>query len=302
MERFQGEDGGIYLKIAQFISLARVPTLAGTVVPIMVGGALGLSVKKFDLFDWLDILVVALLMQIATNALNEYGDYRHGIDTDTGPGFSGIIVTKKVSAKVVLLIAATCYAIAFSLGIALVFVRGVVMLLLGATAFLAGVLYSEGPLPVSSTPLGETLVGLVMGPIEVISACLAASGEIPYLSFVFSIPVGLMVAAILLTNNLRDIDKDRNHGRQTLATLIGRKRGSVTLFMMIVMTFLWSFPAFFLFSASASVFLLWLAFPVALQSYRILKSNLRWDKSVAMISKLNLLIGTLLALSILLHF
>ncbi|HXC61242.1 MAG TPA: UbiA family prenyltransferase, partial [Nitrospiria bacterium] len=167
-------------------------------------------------------------------------------------------------------------------------------------AILGGIFYSEGPLPVSSTPFGELLVALLMGPIEIVSADLAASGRVSSLAFVVSIPVGLMVAAILLTNNLRDIDKDRSRGRRTLAVLIGRRSGANLLLIMLVLTFLWTIPAFALFAISASVFLIWLAFPIALQSYyRIIHGG--WSRSVVLISRVHVLVGTLLTISLLVH-
>ena len=184
---------------------------------MMVGGALALNIGRFGLLSWLDILLVALLMQIATNSLNEYGDYRHAVDTVPSVGFAGIIVSGEVKASEVLYTAAACYALAFCLGIALVFERGVGLLVLGMIAILAGVLYSEGPLPISSTPFGEILVGIIMGPIEVVSANIAASGSSSALALTYSLPVGLMVTSILLANNLRDVDKDREHGRRTIA-------------------------------------------------------------------------------------
>lgn len=290
------------MKVGQFVRLARVPTLTATAVPLMVGGALGLSEGKFDLLSWLDIFIVAFLMQIATNVLNEYGDYRHGVDTVPSPGFAGLIVSGETPARSILFIAATCYACAFVLGMTLVLTRGILMLLLGVAAIVAGILYSEGPFPISSTPFGELLVAVVMGPIEVVAANLAASGEISNLAVIFSIPVSLMIAAILLTNNLRDLDKDSDHGRKTLVVLIGRKLGSVILFMLIISTFMWSFLVFILFSTSVSVFLLWLAFPAALWSYSTMISGRAWTKSVEIMSKLAILVGALLTLSIIFRF
>ena len=289
------------MNLKQFMALARVPTLTATAVPVLVGGALGYSAGKFNLFAWLDIFAVALLMQVATNAMNEYGDYRHAIDTTPGPGFAGIIVSKEVSAREVLLTASGCYAVAFFLGIILVLLRGTIMLLLGSVAILAGILYSEGPLPISSTPFGEAMVGLVMGFIEVVSANLAASGEISSLAIVFSVPVSLTVTAILLANNIRDLDKDRAHGRRTLAVVIGRRWGVILLFSLIMSAFIWSIPAFLLFPPSASIFLVWLAFPLALKSYSYLAKDPTWHKSVPMIARLHMVFGALLAISILLR-
>jgi 1,4-dihydroxy-2-naphthoate polyprenyltransferase len=278
-----------------------MPTLAATAVPMMVGGALALESGSFSLPGWLDILVVAMLMQIATNALNEYGDYRHAVDTVPSAGFAGIIVTGEVSAREVLLVAAACYALAFLLGILLVFERGVSLLFLGVLAILAGVLYSEGPLPISSTPFGEALVGAVMGPIEVVSANFAASGAYSSLALAYSVPVGLMVTSILLANNIRDVDKDREHGRRTIAVLVGRRRGSILLLCLVASAFLWSAPAFFVLSAPVSVFLLWIASPVAVKGCSDLMKGKSWDASVTVIARIHVLVGLLLAVSLLLN-
>jgi 1,4-dihydroxy-2-naphthoate octaprenyltransferase len=267
---------------------------------MMVGGALAINVGHFSLLSWLDILVVASLLQIATNALNEYGDYRHAVDTVPSAGFAGIIVSGEVRANEVLYTAVACYALAFCLGIALVFERGVVLLVLGTLAILAGVVYSEGPLPVSSTPFGELLVGVLMGPIEIVSADIAASGSTSALALPYSVPVGLMVSSILLANNLRDVDKDRGHGRRTIAVLIGRRRGTLLLFCLIASAFLWSVPAFLVLSAPISVFLLWLALPVAVKGCADLVKAESWDASVTAIARMHILVGLLLTVSLLL--
>ena len=288
------------MKPGQFFRLIRIPTLAATAVPMMVGGALALNGGRFGLLSWLDILLVGLLMQIATNALNEYGDYRHAVDTVPSAGFAGIIVSGEVRASEVLYTAATCYALAFVLGIALVFERGFGLLVLGVLAILAGVLYSEGPLPISSTPFGEALVGLVMGPMEVVSADLAASGSTSALALAYSVPVGLLVTSILLANNLRDVEKDREHGRRTIAVVVGRRRGSFVMLCLIGAAFLWSVPAFFISSAPIWVFLVWLAFPVAVKGCSELMKGQAWEKSVTVVARVHVLVGLLLAISLLL--
>src|SRR6267143_3401966 len=278
----------------------RIPTLAATAVPMMVGGALAISVGRFSLLSWLDILIVASLMQIATNALNEYGDYRHAVDTVPSAGFAGIIVSGEVRASEVLYTAVACYALAFCLGVALVFERGVGLLVLGTLAILAGVVYSEGPLPVSSTPFGEVLVGVLMGPIEVVAADIAASGSTSALALRYYLPVGLTVASILLASNLRDVDKDREHGRRTIAVLVGRSRGTLVLLCLIASAFLWSVPAFLVLSAPISVFLIWLALPVAVKGCSDLVKAKSWDASVTVIARTHTLVGLLLTVSLLL--
>lgn len=288
------------MKPGQFVRLIRIPTLAATATPMMVGGALAFAGGSFGVLSWLDILFVALLMQMATNALNEYGDYRHAVDTAPSAGFAGIIVRGEVPASEVLFTAVACYTIAFFLGLALVAERGVLLLVLGVVAIAAGAAYSEGPLPISSTPFGEALVGMVMGPIEVVSAEIAASGAASWLGLLYSVPVGLMVTSILLANNLRDVDKDREHGRRTIAVLVGRKRGSVLLISLIASALLWSFPAYTLFSAPPFVFLIWLVSPLAAKGCADLLAGRAWDSSVTVVARLHVVLGLLLAVSLLL--
>ncbi|HUH99548.1 MAG TPA: UbiA family prenyltransferase [Nitrososphaerales archaeon] len=267
---------------------------------MLVGGALALDGGHFSVLSWLVILSVALLMQIATNALNEYGDYRHAVDTVPSAGFAGIIVSGEVRANEVLYTAAASYGMAFLLGLGLVLERGLGLLILGALAILAGIVYSEGPVPISSTPLGEVLVGVVMGPVEVVSANIAASGSVSLLGLVYSVPVALTVTSILLANNLRDVEKDREHGRRTVAVLVGRGRGLILLYCLIAAAFLWSLPAYLVFSAPSYIFLTWLALPVAAKGCSDLARGKVWDESVTIIARVHILLGLLLAISVVL--
>lgn len=283
----------------QILRLARFPTLAATAVPVLVGGAVALRGGGFSLVSWIDILAVASLMQVATNTLNEYGDYVRSVDKVASPGIAGVIVSGETKPRDVLATAVACYAAAFILGMLLVLERGVGLLVLGLVAIGGGVVYSEGPRPVSFTPFGEILVGVLMGPVEVASTTLASSGRVSWVGVLFSIPVAIMVTSILLANNLRDIEKDRDAGRRTLAGLIGRARGTSLLLVLFLAALLWSFPAYLL-SGYLSVFLVWLALPVAVSTYRRLASGDSWPRSVPLTARMHVVVGLLLAVSVLL--
>src|SRR4029077_16833358 len=98
------------MNFGQFVLLIRVPTLAATVVPLIVGGAAAYSQGEFSAFLWLIIFGVALLMQVATNILNEHGDFRRKIDLVPSSGFAGLILSGEATAREVLLAAISCYA------------------------------------------------------------------------------------------------------------------------------------------------------------------------------------------------
>ena len=109
-----------------------------------------------------------------------------------------------------------------------------------------------------------------------------------------------MVTSILLANNLRDVDKDREHGRRTIAVLVGRARGTRLLLGLIAATFVWSIVALVFLSAPVAVLLLWLALPVAGKGCSDLLKGKAWDKSVTIIARIHVLVGLLLAVSLLL--
>lgn len=108
-----------------------------------------------------------------------------------------------------------------------------------------------------------------------------------------------MVTSILLANNLRDVEEDREHGRRTIAVLVGRRRGSIVLLCLVASVFLWSVPAYLVFSAPYSVFLLWLALPVAAKGCSDLMKGNAWAKSVTVVARIHVLVGLLLAASLL---
>jgi len=229
------------MNFRQFISLIRVPSLTATVVPCLIGLALAIKVGEFNLVLWLIMLVVALFMQLGTNVFNEHGDYIHGVDKSASHGFAGIIVKGIATANEVLCIALAFYTAAAILAMPLVLVRGIYVLVMGLTAAAVGILYSEGPLPLSKTPFGEIFVGITMGFIEVIATEFVSSGRITLSAYLISVPISLLVASILLANNIRDIAKDILAGRKTLAIILGARYSAAIYYIMIILSYIWLF-------------------------------------------------------------
>jgi 1,4-dihydroxy-2-naphthoate octaprenyltransferase len=124
-------------------------------------------------------------------------------------GFSGIILKGEATAKEVLLTALLFYFAAAILAIPLIIIRGFFVLFLGTITATIGVIYSEGAYPISRTPFGEILVGITMGLVEIVATELVSSGKITFSAYIISVPISLLVANILLGNNIRDIVKDK---------------------------------------------------------------------------------------------
>lgn len=283
----------------QFLRVSRPPTLMATVVPLLVGGALGVKSPHFTWWAWVDIFVIALSMQIGANMLNEYFDYKRGLDDAQSLGIGGIIVTGEVQAQTVWSAALIIYGISLVLGLILVVFRGPILLALGLIGIIAGFLYTGTSHPISSTPFGEVLVTIIMGPIEVLSTQFAAGGIMTREGALVSIPIGLSVATILLANNLRDYIKDRNHGRRTLPIVIGKKRGYLVLTTMITLVLVWITAMVLAHTLPASALLIWLVLPLAAKSLLALQKTDMLPHAVPIIGRIHVLIGILLTIGIL---
>jgi len=267
------------MNIKSAIRLTRPHSLFATVVPLIIGGAIAYKTGNFNLTLWIIAFVIALLLQMGTNVLNEYSDYIHGIDTPETHGY-GVLVRKEASPQEAFKLGIGIFAIAYLLSIPLILARGLLVLIMGVIATLVGIFYSLGSHPISRTPFGELVVGLTMGFLEVIATEFIASGEITILGYLVSIPVSLLVSGILLANNIRDIEIDRKV-RRTLAVVIGRKYASWVYYVEYIILYAWVF-LFYEYLRSPYAFLPFLTLPFFI--YTLMKIRKEGWKFVDMYS------------------
>ncbi len=204
--------------------LTRLFSLTAAAVPVLLGTALAAGRFRFLPLPFLAMLLASLLIQAATNMFNEYYDAVRGLDASDSVGISGSIVSGRLEARAVLRSALWTYAAAALLSLYLVFEGGALVLGLGLLAALAGYLYSGGPRPIAYTPFGELTVFLSMGPLIVTLSYAVQTHQLSALPLLASLPIGFLVAAILLANSIRDLEGDALGGRRTLAILVGRRR------------------------------------------------------------------------------
>lgn len=214
--------------------LFRPLTLTAALVPVLVGTALGAQAQgTIQVVPFLVFLLCALLIQGATNMFNEYYDWRRGLDDAQSVGIAGAIVRDGVPPQVVWWVAWSTVAVAAALGVWLSHWTGSWLLWVGGLCILAGWGYTGGPRPVAYGPLGELVVAVFMGPVIVGVAYYLQAGTWSPEIWLDSVPVGLLVAAILLANNLRDYEQDQARGRKTLAIRLGQPRGQQLLASML---------------------------------------------------------------------
>jgi 1,4-dihydroxy-2-naphthoate polyprenyltransferase len=210
--------------VSAWLMAIRPATLPAAAAGVVVGlGAARSGGAPFRADTALECLIVALLMQVLANLANDLSDFRRGADTadrlgPTRVAASGLISTRGLEAAIALAIAAIGVD-----GLLLVAAGGPAVLALGVAAVLAALAYTGGPWPYGYRGLGEPLVFAFFGLVAVGGTAYLQSGRLEPIDLAAAIPVGTLVTAILVVNNLRDIETDRAAGKRTLAVQFGAR-------------------------------------------------------------------------------
>jgi 1,4-dihydroxy-2-naphthoate octaprenyltransferase len=217
---------------------ARPRTLPAAVAPVLVGTALAGSEDTFHPLRFAAALIGSVFIQIGTNLSNDYSDARRGADTEDRLGPVRVTAGGLMPPRRVLTGTYVAFGIAVAAGAYLAAVAGWELLLVGVASILAGVLYTGGPRPYGYEGLGELFVFLFFGVVAVAGSYFVQTEELRWEAFALSVPVGLLAAAILVVNNVRDIDTDRRAGKRTLAVKLGRSRARALYGAMLAGAFL----------------------------------------------------------------
>lgn len=219
--------------------LTRPHTLTASFAPVFLGTMIAIRDTSIDWILFSAMLIASLLIQAATNMFNEYYDFARGLDNEKSIGIGGAIVRNGVKPKTVLGLAFILYGIAGILGIYICMQTTWWLLLVGGIAMIIGYVYTGGPYPIAYTPFGELFSGLFMGFLIVIIAFYIQTATITVDSILLAVPSTLLVAAIMMANNIRDIVGDEASGRKTLAILAGRPAAVNILLSFFVLSYLW---------------------------------------------------------------
>lgn len=220
--------------------LTRPHTLTASFAPVFLGTMIAIRDTSIDWVLFSAMLIASLLIQAATNMFNEYYDFARGLDNEKSVGIGGAIVRNGVKPKTVLGLAFILYGIAGVLGIYICMQTSWWLLLVGGVAMIIGYLYTGGPYPIAYTPFGEVFSGLFMGFLIVIIAFYIQTSTITLDSILLAVPSTLLVAAIMMANNIRDIVGDAASGRKTLAILAGRSAAVNILLGFFIFSYAWT--------------------------------------------------------------
>ncbi len=252
---------------------ARPRTLPAAVAPVLVGTALAIHDADLDVAAFLCALLGAVFIQVGTNLSNDYSDARRGADTEDRLGPVRVTAGGLVPPRQVLVATYVSFALAVACGVYLIVVAGPVLLLIGALSILAGILYTGGPRPYGYEGLGEVFVFLFFGLVAVTGSYYVQVLELPWEAFALAVPVGLLAAAILVVNNVRDADTDRRAGKRTLAVRLGRERARTLYAAMVLGAFVLAQVPWLAGSLSPWLLLVFALAPLAVALVRTVRTH-----------------------------
>ena len=210
-------------KARAFVAGARPRTLPASVVPVVVGTAVGVALGGARAWRAGAALVVSLAIQVGTNYASDYADGVRGTDRDrVGP--TRLVAGGLASPRAVRRAALASFGVAGVAGLALASAVSWWLVPVGAACLAAGWFYTGGPRPYGYAGLGEVFAFVFFGLVAVVGTTFVVCGRLSGEAALAAVPVGLLVVALLVVNNLRDLDGDAAAGKRTLAVRMGEAR------------------------------------------------------------------------------
>lgn len=246
----------------------RPKTLPAAAAGVIVGTALAWKDGGFSLGPALAALVVALLLQIASNLANDVYDDERGADTADRLGPVRVTQSGLLSRDQVKRGMRIALALALAIGVYLTFVRGVMVLVIGVAAIIAALAYTGGPYPLGYHGLGEVFVFLFFGLTSVVGTYWVQIGTTAALAWLMAIAIGALVTAIVVVNNLRDIEQDRAASKRTVAVRIGARATTFEYGSLMALPYALLAILVVMNALPLAALLTWLSLPLAVRATR----------------------------------
>jgi 1,4-dihydroxy-2-naphthoate octaprenyltransferase len=286
--------------LKHWVMAARPKTLTAALVPVLVatGLAYGMGVGRW--LPALAALLGAVFIQIGTNLINDYYDFKKGADTHERLGPQRVTQSGLIAPSTVMAGAAVCFGLATAVGLYLVTVGGWPIVAIGVASLLCGYAYTGGPFPLGYHGLGDVFVFIFFGLVAVTGTYYLQAGTVDAAAWWTAVPVGAIGTMLIVVNNLRDVSTDVKAGKRTLAVRFGPGVGKAEYVLLLVASYATPFIMFALGLASAWVFLALLSLPLAVPPLkRVLKEQgAALNPALGGTARLQLIYGLLFALGL----
>jgi 1,4-dihydroxy-2-naphthoate octaprenyltransferase len=216
---------------------SRPRTLPASIAPVIVGTALAIQAGALEPFAALAALFAATMIQIGSNFANDLGDYRRGTDRlgRVGPTrvtTAGLLTPEQVKKGMFVV-----FGLAAASGLYLIYLGGWPILIAGIVSILAAIAYTSGPLPFGYYGLGDVGTFVFFGLVAVVGTYYVQAHGVTPVVWLSAVSIGALVTAILVVNNIRDADTDRQAGKRTLAVLLGRRGARIEYLLMLCLAY-----------------------------------------------------------------
>lgn len=220
-------------RLRPWLLAARPATLWASVAPVLVGSGLAWGDGVFRLDAAIAALAAAVLINVGANFANDASDARRGADGPARVGPTRAVASGLISARAMWAGVGVVFGLAGAAGLYLFTIAGWPVLAIGAACFMAAVGYTGGPFPYGYWGLGEAAVFVFFGLAGTVGSRFVHDATAPLSAWLLAIPMGMLVAAILVANNVRDLETDRAAGKRTMAVLLG-PTGARVFFAVLV--------------------------------------------------------------------
>ena len=281
---------------------ARPKTLPAAVGPILVGAALALADGVFQVGPALAALLCALLLQIGSNFANDYFDFFKGADTHDRMGPTRVTSAGLLTPNAMRWGMVVIFGAASLVGLYLIWAGGWPIFIAGLAALLAAIAYTGGPFPFGYYGLGDLFVFLFFGLVAVCGTYYVQAHALPPTVVWAAVPPGLLITAILVVNNLRDLETDRRANKRTLAVRLGRRGTQLEYLLLVLIAYLTPLWLWFGVHQSPWVLLPWLTLPLTVPLLRAVftAQGKVLNGTLAGTARLSLLFSILFAIGLLL--
>ena len=249
----------------KWIIAIRLKTLPAAISPVLLGSSLSYKYGYFSSLIFFMTLFAAILIQIGTNFANDVYDFEKGTDRDDRLGpiratQAGLISPKKMKVSML-----GTFSIAILVGCYLAWIGGLPIVFIGIASIIAGIAYTGGPYPLGYNGFGELFVFLFFGIIAVPGTYFLQAGTFTYLSIWLGSCMGMLSAAILVVNNIRDIDTDKVTGKKTLAVYFGILFSYIEFIILIICPYLILLYLIINKDLASSIYIVFLSLPIGLK-------------------------------------
>lgn len=247
----------------------RPRTLPAAAAGVIVGAALAWHDGYFRFDATLVCLLTALLLQIGSNLANDVFDFERGTDTAERLGPTRVTQAGLLTPRQVKIGMTAVFGLAVLLGLYLAWLGGWVILIVGIAAIISAIAYTGGPFPIGYHGLGDIFVFIFFGLASVAGTYYIQAGFVSPAVWWMTIPPGLIITAILVVNNLRDIDNDRKGRKYTMAVRLGDRGTKIQYIVCMAIAYLILIPVAWAGLIPWGSLLAWLSLPLAFQAAKI---------------------------------